>query len=138
MSIQRVTVYVDYGSSFFDPPLPEERDIDLSTVPEAALELTNCACGVEPEQPHIDGCSHAHCPDCGYQLLLHDCHYWDDDADGPNRQSIWHGVDPAIEAAVKGRLYYFHSSPDVMRYFPDTGHAAAIFDWDLQAQKYLV
>jgi hypothetical protein len=56
-------------------------------------------CIAEPGQPHGEDCDHALCPDCGEQLLFHDCEHWPANADGPNRPAIWHGINPMAEVA---------------------------------------
>lgn len=62
--------------------------------------LEECyGCGVSPGTAHEDDCDHARCPDCGDQLFFHDCDHWPEDADGPDRPAIWHGVDPRAEVA---------------------------------------
>lgn len=63
-------------------------------------ELRDClGCLAKPGRAHGQDCDHAACPDCGEQLLFHDCDRWPDDAGGPSRPAIWHGVDPQAEVA---------------------------------------
>ena len=56
-------------------------------------------CSAAPGTPHDEDCDHAACPDCGEQLLMHDCDRWPAGADGPDRPAIWRGVDPSAEVA---------------------------------------
>lgn len=63
-------------------------------------DLETCyGCGAAPQSYHQEHCDWARCPDCGEQLLLHDCDHWPDDADGPDRSAIWHGITPSDEVA---------------------------------------
>src|SRR5699024_6887795 len=62
--------------------------------------LEECpGCQVAVGMTHDNDCDHARCPDCGEQLFFHDCDHWPEDADGPDRPAMWHGVDPRIEVA---------------------------------------
>lgn len=62
--------------------------------------LEYCAgCGAHPGENHGEDCDHAPCPDCGEQLLLHECAFWPVDATGPDRPARWSGVDPRDEIA---------------------------------------
>jgi hypothetical protein len=64
------------------------------------IELEDCpGCLAAPSESHGEDCDHARCPDCGEQLLFHDCEHWDEDADGPTRPALWHGVDQRAEVA---------------------------------------
>lgn len=109
---------------------------------ERGLTLEPCSgCGVEPGQEHQDGCDHACCPDCGEQLIFHDCDAWDPDADGPDRAALWHGIDPRKEVAQTLNWWTTHARIDhlVEDYtrvlFADALHQIA---WDPHGQKYLV
>jgi hypothetical protein len=67
---------------------------------ETSTSLEECpGCRVDPGGGHGDECDHAWCPDCGEQLFLHVCERWDDDADGPDRPALWHGVDQRAQVA---------------------------------------
>ncbi|MFC7344603.1 hypothetical protein [Saccharopolyspora griseoalba] len=145
--MQRVVTVKHHVYILDNPRIPrvatEERLIDLSQIPEAALELESCGgCGVQPGEAHAQvnpgDCDWAHCPDCGEQLLLHDCEHWDEDADGPDRPSIWHGVRPDTDAAVKAGYFFWHPAPDINRYVPDEGMARARLEWNPETQKYRV
>lgn len=67
------------------------------------IPLKDCpGCDAAPGEPHrLKGCAHAACPDCGEQLIMHDdvCEQRPEDADGPDRAPLWHGVDPRAEIA---------------------------------------
>lgn len=53
------------------------------------MELKECpGCRVALGGAHEDECDHALCPDCGEQLIFHDCEHWGEDADGPDRPAL--------------------------------------------------
>lgn len=63
-------------------------------------DLRDClGCLAKPGTAHGQDCDHAACPDCGEQLLFHDCDRWPPGADGPTRPALWHGVDQKAEVA---------------------------------------
>lgn len=66
----------------------------------AMIDAEECpGCRAAPGSAHHDECDHALCPDCGDQLFLHMCEFWDDDAESPNRPALWHGVDQRARVA---------------------------------------
>ena len=65
---------------------------------QTALEVCP-GCLVNPGQFHEEDCDHACCPDCGEQLIYHECTEWPEDAIGPDRPALWHGIAPSTEVA---------------------------------------
>jgi hypothetical protein len=102
----------------------------------------NClGCVVAPGNPHGEDCDHAVCPDCGEQLLFHDCEHWPEDAEGPNRPALWHGVDPRAEVART--LNWWTTAVGVDRLVEDYTRvlfatALGQVTWDPQAQRYVI
>lgn len=106
-------------------------------------DLETCpGCIAAPGTPHGEDCDHACCPDCGEQLLFHDdCEYWPDDADGPDRPAIWHGINPQAEVARKLNWWTLHA-PTGRRVEDYTRVTIAEMcgqvTWDRQAQRYVI
>jgi hypothetical protein len=122
-----------------DQPDPTSH---AQTLRERGLTLHPCyGCGVEPGQAHEDGCDHACCPDCGEQLIFHDCDTWDPEAEGPDRPALWHGIDPRKEVAQVLNWWTTHARIDhlVEDYtrvlFADALHQIT---WDPRGQKYVI
>ena len=154
--VDEETLSAMYGTSSMQEAL--EIDIDnAKSDPISALEvadhvsvsgkvkagqpnLEKCyGCAVEPGTAHKDGCDHARCPDCGQQLLFHDCDYWLKDADGPNRPAMWHGMSPSEEVARQLSWWTTatgldHPVEDHMRVSvaEDLGHIT----WNPRTQRY--
>lgn len=104
--------------------------------------LENCpGCGVAAGKNHDDNCDHAVCPDCGEQLLMHDCEHWADDAEGPDRPALWHGVDQ--QAEVARTLNWWTTATGIDHLVEDytrvvVATALGQVTWDPRAQKYAI
>jgi hypothetical protein len=140
----------DHSSPFPAELLPE--DIDPAAVPvwtggTAATEPMQDSgepcrgCAVAPGQHHVEDCIHAVCPDCGEQLYMHECEYWAEDADGPDRPALWHGIDPRTEVA-RARNWWTtvygidHLVEDYTRVLFAIGLDQVV--WDGQDQRYVI
>lgn len=103
-------------------------------------ELENCSgCLAAPGEPHGEDCDHARCPDCGEQLIFHDCEHWTDD--GLDRPAMWHGIDPRAEVAQalnwwKAVTGFDHLVEDYTRVL--FAEALDQIAWDPQAQRYTI
>lgn len=104
--------------------------------------LEECpGCRVAPGQSHKDDCDHARCPDCGEQLFFHDCQEWPEDADGPNRDAIWHGIDPRAEVAHTQDWWTTAVGIDhPVEDFSRVSFAEALkqITWDPNGQRYVI
>lgn len=102
--------------------------------------LEECpGCRVAPGRPHDEDCDHARCPDCGEQLIYHDCQLWPDDADGPSRAAIWHGIDPKAEVAHTANWWTTAVGIDhLVEDFTRVSWAIALnqVTWNPQTQRY--
>ena len=102
--------------------------------------LEECyGCAVPPNTPHEDGCDRARCPDCGDQLLLHDCEFWPGDADGPDRPALWHGMSPSEEVARK--LSWWTTAAGIDHLVEDhmrvsVAEALGQITWNPRTQRY--
>lgn len=98
-------------------------------------DLEQCpGCRTAPGSPHGDGCDHAVCPDCGGQLLFHDC-----EIDGPERPAIWHGVNP--QAEVARALNWWTTAVGIDHLVEDytrvtIAEGLGQIAWDRDAQRY--
>lgn len=96
-------------------------------------------CQVEPGQNHEEGCDYAQCPDCGEQLLLHECEHWEEDAEGPDRPPKWHGVAPRAEVARTMNWWTTHVGIDhLVEDYTRVLYAIVLGQvvWDRQEQRY--
>ncbi|HET9656410.1 MAG TPA: hypothetical protein VFP72_13725 [Kineosporiaceae bacterium] len=111
---------------------------------ERGFTLDVCpGCRVEPGQPHGDDCDHACCPDCGEQLIFHDCEHWAADAEGPDRAALWHGVNPRAEVAQTLNWWTTavgidHLVEDYTRVLYAIYAKNAFVTWDPRAQRYQI
>lgn len=98
-------------------------------------------CRAAAGQPHGEDCDHARCPDCGEQLLMHDCDLWPADADGPDRPALWHGIHPSDEVARA--LGWWTTAVGIDHLVEDYtrvlfAQALGQITWDRQAQRYVI
>lgn len=104
--------------------------------------LEECpGCRVAPGRAHDEDCDHARCPDCGEQLFFHECEAWPEDADGPDRPALWHGIHPDEEVARK--LNWWTTAVGIDHPVEDfTRVSFAVHlkqvTWDPQAQRYVI
>lgn len=100
--------WAKFGRELLKARARTQRDYTLCPDPEPSPDgqtdkpgvndLQPCyGCRVQPGENHQAGCDWARCPDCGEQLIFHECEWWEDDE--PDRPSTWHGLDPKAEVA---------------------------------------
>lgn len=94
-----------------------------------------------PEAPHHQDCDHAACPDCGEQLLFHDCEQWPAGVDGPDRPAIWHGVNP--QAEVARALSWWTTAVGIDHLVEDytrvlIAEGTGQITWDRNTQRYVI
>lgn len=108
----------------------------------AMTDAEECpGCRMAAGTAHQDECDHAWCPDCGEQLFLHVCEFWDDENDGPDRPALWHGVDQRAQVARQHGWWTTavgidHPVEDYTRVLFAIGLGQII--WEPRSQTYIV
>lgn len=115
------------------------KEPNTVTTPHTLEECPGCR--VAPGQQHDEDCDHAACPDCGEQLLLHECEHWAQDAEGPDRAAVWHGIDPRTELARTLNWWTTAAGFDhLVEDYTRVVFAIALeqVTWDREAQRYVI
>lgn len=105
-------------------------------------DLKSCpGCLAKPGGSHGEDCDHALCPDCGEQLLFHNCEHWPEDADGPDRPALWHGVNQ--EAEVARKLNWWTTASGIDHLVEDytrvlMAEGLGQVTWDRDTQRYVI
>lgn len=101
--------------------------------------LEQCpGCGAAPGRTHEEDCDHAACPECGEQLLMHECQV---SAGGVVRPASWHGLDQRAEVAQAMGWWTTAAGIDhLVEDYTRVLFAIALrqVTWDREAQRYVI